>query len=249
LEKKPLQRFQSARDLAFDLEGLSGTPATTAAGIVSAATAEKQPRKWLMPVASGLLLLVAGGVASWFFHRSGSTAPPLYHQLTFERGLIYAARFAPDQRAIYYSASWNGQPIQIYLTRPDGPESRPLNLVNSTLFAISSSELAISLGCKDRYIGNCKGTLATVPISGGAPRQIADGVLSADWTADGNEMAVIREVGGKYRVEFPRDKVIYESVNSLGYLRISPRGNAVAFGEFVSVDGDAGWVVALDKNG
>jgi hypothetical protein len=43
--------------------------------------------------------------------------------------------------------------------------------------------------------------------------------------------------------------VIYESVRSLGYLRISPRADAVAFAEFVSVDGDAGLVVALDRNG
>ena len=249
LEKKPLQRFQSARDLAFDLEGLSGTSATAAAGSVATATPEGHPRKWLMPLASGLLLLIAGGVAGWLFHRGGATAPPLYHQLTFERGLIYAARFAPDQRAIYYSASWNGQPIQLYLTRPDSPESRPLNLVNSTLFAISSSELAISLGCEDRYIGNCQGTLAIVPSSGGAPREIADGVLSADWTADAGEMAVIRQVAGKYRVEFPRGKAIYESSRSLGNLRISPGSDAVAFAEFVSVDGDAGLVIALDRNG
>jgi eukaryotic-like serine/threonine-protein kinase len=249
LEKKPLQRFQSARDLAFDLEGLSGSSATATTGVVATAAPEKHPRKLLIPLASGLLLLIAGAAAGWLLHRGGSTAPPLYHQLTFERGLIYAARFAPDQRAIYYSASWNGQPIQVYLTRPDGPESRPLNLVNSTLFAISSSELAISLGCEDRYIGNCQGTLATVPISGGAPREMADGVLSADWTADGSEMAVIRQVAGKYRVEFPRGKVIYESIRSLGNLRISPRSDAVAFAEFVSVDGDAGLVIALDRNG
>jgi eukaryotic-like serine/threonine-protein kinase len=74
-------------------------------------------------------------------------------------------------------------------------------------------------------------------------------VLSADCTADGSDMAVIREVGGKYRVEFPRGNVLHESAYSLGYLRISPRGNAVAFAEFLSIDGDAGWVVALDKNG
>jgi eukaryotic-like serine/threonine-protein kinase len=74
-------------------------------------------------------------------------------------------------------------------------------------------------------------------------------VLGADWTADGSEMAVIRQVGGKYRVEFPRGKVIYESNHSLGYLRISPRGNAVAFGEFLTSDGDAGWAVAVDRSG
>jgi hypothetical protein len=249
LEKKPQQRFQSARDLAFNLEGISGNTSTSASQIIPA-SAQRQPLKWLVPLAAALLLLIVGAAGSWLFLRgAGSASPPSYHQLTFERGLIYAARFASDGRSIYYSASWNGQPVQLYSTVPDSPESRPLNLINSTLFATSASELAISLGCEDRYIGNCQGTLATVPVSGGSPREIAQDTLSADWTADGNEMAVIRQVGGKYRVEFPRGKVIYESVRSLGYLRISPRANAVAFAEFVSVDGDAGLVVALDRNG
>jgi eukaryotic-like serine/threonine-protein kinase len=251
LEKKPQLRFQSARDLAFDLEGLSGS--TAGSGMHPAdASAEPTPtrRNWLIPLVAGLVLALIAGIAGWFFGvRNSATAPPVYHQLTFERGLVYAARFAPDGRPIYYSAAWKGQPVQIYSTVPDGPESRPLNLVNSTLFATSPSELAISLGCKDRYIGNCEGTLATVPISGGAPRQIAEGVLSADWTADGSDMAVIRQVGGKYRVEFPRGNVIYESVRSLGYLRISPRANAVAFAVFVSPDGDAGSVIAVDRSG
>jgi eukaryotic-like serine/threonine-protein kinase len=247
LEKKPLQRFQSARDLAFDLEGLSGNTSTVTA---SMKVAEGQPRKWIIAGASGLLLLILGGLAGWLFLRgSGSTAPPLYHQLTFERGLIYAARFAPDGRSIYYSASWNGQPVQLYSTVPDSPESRPLNLSNSTLFAVSSSEMAISLGCEDQYIGNCQGTLATVPVSGGSPREIAENVFSADWTADSSEMAVIRRVGEKYRVEFPRGKVIYESDRALGYLRIAPRANAVAFAEFQFRSGDVGWVIVLDPSG
>src|SRR5271155_1984414 len=249
LEKKPQQRFQSARDLAFNLEGISGNTSTSAAQVIPA-SAGKLPRKRLVPLAAGLLLLFVGAAGGWLLFRgAGSTLPPSYHQLTFERGLIYAARFASDGRSIYYSASWNGQPVQLYSTVPDSPESRPLNLINSTLFAASASELAISLGCEDRYIGNCEGTLATVPVSGGSPREIAQDTLSADWTADGSEMAVIRQVGGKYRVEFPRGKVIYESVRSLGYVRISPRADAVAFAEFVSVDGDAGLVVALDRNG
>src|ERR1700677_4390968 len=248
LEKKPLQRFQSARDLAFNLEGVSGI-SSTAAGTVAIAE-KRQPRRPWMLVAASLLLVALVAAGSWMLGRgSGSVALPSYHQLTFERGLVYAARFAPDGRSIYYSANWNGQPVQLYSTVPDSPESRPLNVINSTLFAVSTSEMAISVGCRDRYIGNCQGTLAMVPVSGGSPREIAEDTLSADWTADGSEMAVIRQVAAKYRVEFPRGRTIYESVRSLGYMRISPRANAVAFADFVSVDGDAGLVVALDRNG
>jgi hypothetical protein len=109
--------------------------------------------------------------------------------------------------------------------------------------------LAISAGCKDRYIGLCQGTLGLVPLAGGTPREVADSVLAADWSADGSEMALILEIEGKYRVEFPRGKRLYESTHPLGYLRIASHGNAVAFVEFSSVDGDAGWVIAVDRNG
>jgi len=253
LEKKPLQRFQSARDLAFNLEGLTGVSSTSAtsvsAGAAVAAAEKKTSGKRMMMLAAGALLLGLLGAGSWMLGaRSRSVPPPTYHQLTFERGLVYAARFAPDGPSIYYSASWNGEPVQLYSTQPDTPESRPLNLVNSTLFAVSS-QLAISMGCKDRYIGLCQGTLGLVPPAGGTPREVADGVLAADWSADGSEMALILQVAGKYRVEFPRGKMLYESTHPLGYLRIAPHSNAVAFGEFSSVDGDAGWVLAVDRNG
>jgi eukaryotic-like serine/threonine-protein kinase len=251
LEKKPLQRFQSARDLAFNLEGLSGVSSTSAAaGAAAVATAKKRPRKQVIQLAAGVLLLVLVAAGGWMLgRRMGSAAPLSYHQLTFERGLVYAARFAPDGRSIYYSASWSGQPVQLYSTLPDSPESRPLNLTNSTLFAVSSSELAISVGCKDRYIGICQGTLGLLPVAGGSPREVAEDVLAADWTADGAEMAVIRQAGGKYRVEFPRGKVLYESYHPLGYLRIAPDAKSVAFAEFLTSDGDAGRAIAVDRSG
>ncbi|MGB6477093.1 MAG: serine/threonine-protein kinase [Candidatus Sulfotelmatobacter sp.] len=254
LEKKPLQRFQSARDLAFSLEGLTGVSSTSAtsvsAGAAVAATERKTLGKRIATLAARALLLALVAAGIWMLGaRSRSPSLPTYHQLTFDRGLVYAAHFAPDGRSIYYSASWDGQPVQLYSTLPDAPESRPLNLGNSTLFAVSASQLAISAGCKDRYIGLCQGTLGLVPLAGGTPREVADGVLAADWSADGSEMALILQVEGKYRVEFPRGKTLYESIHPLGYVRIAPRGNGVAFVEFSSVDGDAGWVIAVDRNG
>src|SRR5208282_6078552 len=202
LEKNHLQRFQSARDLAFNLESLSGASsasvASVATGIAGFAittpdreTSKKTSRKLVMTPAGGALLLALVGAGIWMLGARSSLPLPTYHQLTFDRGLVYAARFAPDGRSIYYSAGWNGEPVQLYSTLPDAPESRPLNLGNSTLFAVSASQLAISAGCKDRYIGLCQGTLGLVPLAGGTPREVADGVLAADWSADGNEMALI----------------------------------------------------------
>ena len=203
---------------------------------------------WIQTTATLGLFLAAAGV--WTLGRRSAIAPlPSYHQLTFERGLVYAARFAQDGRSIYYSASWSGQPVQLYSTLPDSPESRSLNLTNSTLFAVSSSELAISVGCNDRYIGICQGTLGLLPVSGGSPREVEEDVLAADWNADGSEMAVIRQANGKNRVEFPRGKMIYESYHPLAYLRIAPDGKSVAFVELATADGDGGSVIAMDRNG
>ncbi len=203
-----------------------------------------------MLAAAGVLLLALVALGSWMLGRLGApTSSPQYHQLTFERGLVYAARFAPDGRSVYYAASWNGGPVQLYTTVSGGPESRALNLLNSTLFAVSPSEMAISIGCKDRYIGLCQGTLGLSPLAGGSAREVADDVMAADWNSDGSQMALIRQVGAKYRVEYPRGKIVYEGDHSLGYLRISPRGDAVAFAEFHAVDGDAGSVVAVDRDG
>jgi hypothetical protein len=254
LEKKPLQRFQSARDLAFNLEGLSGSTSMSAASAaVTAAAPEtktEKSRRWLVPAAAlGLLLLLAGGAVGWLLHRGGSGAVPTFRQLTFDRGLLYSARFGTDGRTIYYSASWNGEPLQIYSTDPDSPESRPLNLLNSSLLAVSRSEMAISQGCHDRFIGACQGTLATVPLAGGAPRALAEDALAADWAADGSEMALVRQTNGKYRVEYPRGTVILESEHWLDYMRISPDGKHVAVAEMVSIDGDAGKVTVVDRSG
>jgi serine/threonine protein kinase len=147
LYKNPLQRFQSARDLAFNLEVLSGTPSTSSATSTArfaAATAKesekKASRKGVMMLAAGAIVLALVAAGSWMLGARSSSLPlPTFHQLTFDRGLVYTARFAPDGRSIYYSASWNGEPVQLYSTLPDAPESRPLNLGNSTLFAVSAS--------------------------------------------------------------------------------------------------------------
>jgi|HubBroStandDraft_1064217.scaffolds.fasta_scaffold05146_6 Tol biopolymer transport system component/predicted Ser/Thr protein kinase len=247
LQKNPEERFQSARDIRLELQWIAENPiAETKPGQAPAANRSLS----LLPWALAGALAIATSAGAWLYHRNvGSAAIPTYKQLTFERGFVYAARFAPDGRSVVYSASWDGQPLQIYSTDPGSPESRALNLLNSTLFAASAKDLAISIGCRDRYIGDCQGTLALVPISGGAPRELAEEVVAADWTSDGSEMAIVRHTEGKYRVEYPRGKVIYESHKPLGFVRIAPDGKSLAIAQSVGEWGDAGRLFVLDANG
>jgi Tol biopolymer transport system component len=254
LNKDPKQRLRDIGEarIAFE-EILAGpkageVPATTQAAGPGAAA---WPRgKWLAAVALALTLACFVAVGGWLLGRKAAvSAPPEFHQLTFDSGLIYSARFAADGQAIYYSAGWNGLPVQLYATQPNGPESRSLGLENSTLFAVSPSQLAISIGCKDVFIGDCSGTLAVMPVSGGAPRELAENVISADWGADGNELAAIRQVGEKCQVEFPLGKVIYQSSSWLDFLRVAPHGDAVAFVSYSAWEGDVGKVVVLNRGG
>jgi Tol biopolymer transport system component len=212
--------------------------------------AEWPRRKWLAALAVTVMLVALAVAGGWLLGRKGAVSePPEFHQLTFDSGLIYSARFASEGNTIYYSAGWNGLPVQLYATHPNGPESRPLGLENSALFAVSPSQMAISIGCKDVFIGDCSGTLAIMPVSGGAPRQVAENVISADWGVDGNELAAIRQDGQKFQVEFPLGKVIYQSASWLDFLRVSPQGDAVAFVAYSALGGDVGKVVVLNRGG
>ncbi len=70
-------------------------------------------------------------------------------------------------------------------------------------------------------------------LSGGAPREIQEGVRQADWSPDGSQLAaIIREVGGKDRpLEYPIGHVLREVSGSLSDVRFSPNGDRIAFFE------------------
>ena len=114
----------------------------------------------------------------------------IFHWLTFRRGTIWAARFAPDGQTVVYGAAWEGKPIELFTTRPNNSESRPLGLTNSDVLAISSAgDVALSLN--SRSIGSFvnSGTLARMPLAGGAPREVLEDVQIADWAPNGKDLA------------------------------------------------------------
>jgi eukaryotic-like serine/threonine-protein kinase len=249
LEKKPEDRFQSARDLAFDLESLSSISASkTPSGIVLAAA--PAPRRWRAPIAiaaAGVVLCTGGGYVAGV--RLTRTPPPSFHQLTFRRGGISAARFAPDGQTIVYGASWGGQPVELFSTRADSPESRALGQPATDILAISpSGEMAISQGRRSPAPFIYSGTLARAPLAGGAAREVLENVQQADWTPDGTKLAILRKIAGRTRLECPTGKVLYESAGWISHPRVSPKGDAVAFLDHPLLGDDGGSVdlVTLD---
>lgn len=248
LEKSPEQRFQSASDLAFNLEAVSG--------ISSASQAQKaiplepsRKGKWL---AIAALVLLASYPAVYFLgKRSANPEAPTFQRLVFRRGTITTARFTPDGPTIIYGAAYGGNPLQLFSTRPDSPESRSLGLPEKDeLFAISpSGELAVSLNNEFARPFLRAGTLARMPLAGGAPREVLDKVEWADWSTDGKQLAVVHQVGRKTVLEYPIGKSLYETDGWIGDPRVSRKGDAIAFLDHPLVGDDEGSVAVVDLSG
>jgi Tol biopolymer transport system component len=222
LEKSPHQRFQSAIDVAFDLETVALAPEARPS------TGRRQAKRWQLAAAAVMAVFAIVGVGSLLRARQAShRRPASFRRLTFQRGIVGAARFAPDGQTIVYSAAWNGRPSELFATRIEGAESRPLGLGPATLYSISSKdEMAITLRPIAAY---SSGTLARASLAGGAPREILEGVEWADWSPDGARLAVVRNVDGKRRLEFPIGKVLFETTTGIGCPRIAPAGDRIAF--------------------
>ena len=250
LEKNPAERFQSARDVAFNLEALTDVSSSTRGG-VRAIPDEPAARRWLWPLLGGVLVL-ASWAGIYRLARRGAVAPtnPTFHEVTFRNGTIWAARFAPDGQTVVYGAAWEGQPQKIFSTRFDSSDSRPVDLPPSQILSISSKgEMAISLHPTSYAAFGQTGTLARASLAGGAPREVIDKVLWADWTPDGQSLAVIRERPVRLsHLEFPSGNVIYEPRGWVSHVRFSPSGEFLAIADHVPT-GDDGRVVIVDARG
>ena len=230
LEKNPHERFQSARDLAFDLEQIS--PASASASTLASAPAPARARapRWLVPALGAVALLSLGAAAGAFWPRHIDAAgEPGFTRLTFRRGPVLSARFAPDGKTVVYGAAWDGDVTETYLVTRDSPESRALGIPRSDVFAVSSSgELALAI--RKGYPFPPEGaTLARMPLLGGAaPRETKDHVEYADWGPDGS-LAVTLDTGVGDRLEYPVGKMLYETPGPIHQIRVSPDGTLVAF--------------------
>jgi eukaryotic-like serine/threonine-protein kinase len=254
LEKHPTQRFQSAGDLAFDLEALTEVSAASKSSAQAVQQARSAGLRRRVPVVAGVIALAAATLAAgwWLGRGSGAIPPPEYQQITFRTGSIGNARFTPDG-SIVYSASWDGGDNQMYMARTDENGSRELGLKDAELLSISKNgELAIRLNTAF-YGGYARtGTLARVPLSGGTPREVLDNVQDAEWATNGDSMAVVRFVpeNHHWRLEYPVGHVLLDTINWISHPNISPDGKWIAFADHENPGGDdEGSVAVIDMQG
>jgi Tol biopolymer transport system component len=240
LQKDSPRRLRDIGDARIEIEEALAAPAIAE----PSAPAKGIRVRWRGILAWGVASLLLAGMAIGFLLPSRQAPePPVYHEVTFRRGTIRSARFAPDGKTIIYTASFEGHALQTYWMRTESPESTALPFPNSTLHAVSSSgELAIGL----RRGSTVTQTVAA--LAGGAPREILDGIADLDWAPDSENLAVAHPVGDRARIEFPVGNVLYDPGPGVGLrdVRFSPQGDLIAF---VENDPIGNSICVVDRSG
>jgi serine/threonine protein kinase len=249
LEKQPEQRFQSAKDLAFALEALSGTTSKSVANAAITSETAKSRESLALAAAIGVFGLIAGAAIAWFAHPR--TAPvPTFLRSSFDQGEVLEARFAPDGKTIVYSAQLNAKPPDTYIIREDYPESVSAGLRGAVVVSVSrQGQLAVLT--KPRYFAHTHwfGTLATTPMGGTAPREILENVFDADWAPNGTDLAIIDHDQKNWRLQYPLGKILLEGANWISDVRVSPDGDHLAFFRHPPNVDDRGDVLLMDRSG
>jgi len=237
LRKEPERRWQTMADVKVALEELRDE--VDASGIAPVqprrTAARPAPRRAARWMAIGALAALALALlpAAYFAPRFLRAEPPSFQRLTFRRGDVTSAKFAPGG-AVVYTAEWDGAPSSFFSVIPGNREGRPLQLPPGRVMSVSASgEMAVLLG------SGPAGTLARVPFGGGAPREILENVYHADWGPDGESLAIVRKVGGNYRLEYPVGNTLYQTEGRpQAYARVSRDGKLVAFFDYDAEVGD-----------
>jgi eukaryotic-like serine/threonine-protein kinase len=235
-------------------EGTAATPGAPAPGHAL----PPANNHWMVTIGAVAIALAVGFVVAWVSPReeSGATSaavakPPTWTQLSFGRTRIGGARFAPGGKTFVYSVTDQTGQMALYRGEAGNALGRPLGVVDADLLGISHlGEMLVLLGPRPSTELEWSGTLATVPLAGGAPRELLADVMSADVGPDGRTLAVARRNSERRWIEFPLGRTLIESRTGwYADLRVSPRGDLIAFVEHPARGDDRGTLKVIGADG
>ncbi|MFL6259785.1 MAG: protein kinase domain-containing protein [Thermoanaerobaculia bacterium] len=261
LAKNPADRYQHVDEIPVDLRAVrktSGSATSAMATTLAAPAAVMAParpptrRRGRTAVLLAVALLAIAGAALWtgrFLTQRSLPRHPSFRYFDAGSSVVRHARFTPDGQSFVYDATSGAEPTRIFLARSNDPVSMPATLQTAVLLSVSATGEAAILVQEDPAVPDFfPGTLARVPLLGGGRRKILREVLSADWSPDGSDLAILRQAGSVCRLEFPIGRVLQE-MSDAGELRFAPDGKRIAFLDRPVEEDDRGSVAVVDLQG
>ncbi|HMA17248.1 MAG TPA: hypothetical protein VKS03_02320, partial [Thermoanaerobaculia bacterium] len=224
LEKNPNERFQSARDLAFDLQSLTTSVGSTAIAIPTPAVSR---RRVFSAVLAALAVIVAAGLGRWTARTPSAEtkiAPGHFAALTDQPGVERAPAVAPDGRSFVYVGGPSDNE-DVFVQRVGG--RNPTNLTadspgrdEAPAFSPDGEQIAFR---SEREGGG----LFVMGATGESVRRVTDFGFDPSWSPDGAELAVATEP-----VRDPTTRATVSEIwavdVSTGKRRLVSRGDGVA---------------------
>jgi serine/threonine protein kinase/Tol biopolymer transport system component len=203
LEKNPNERFQTARDVAFALESLSGSAGVSSgpAPVPIPVRSRRPLSTWVAASATGIVLLAAG----WFGGRAlvPPAAPGTATWLALAAPHGRFSRFpapaiSPDGTQVTFWAPDERDRVMLWLRRFDLPDARPLPGTesngdsNQAFWAPDGKALAFF----------ADGKLKRTSLDGGAPQTLADATTprGGSWSREGRILFSPVSAGGVYTI-------------------------------------------------
>ena len=199
LEKNPEERFQSARDLSFALQALSGSaPSVSSRAALDAAAPDRRDgtrarRPWLAVALVALAALAVGLAAGVSFPRRPSIDLDTYRFTPFavDPGANKLPTWSPDGRSLAYVS---GSTLLVRSLDADSPTTVAREIVGSV-----ASIFWFPDGARLGYLVTNVGVYA-VSLAGGAPELLQRGLIdAAALSPDGNTLALwtVHNIGGQ----------------------------------------------------
>ncbi|MGC2636387.1 MAG: protein kinase [Acidobacteriaceae bacterium] len=182
LDKDPAQRFQSASDMAFALEALSDPAVASISGRSRTRNQNSTPRRLLLLAAAIVVIAALGFLVHLAAQPASAPTVSNYVQLTHDG--LQKTLIGTDGARLYLSLTTSAVNNLAVLDLADHEETRialPASDMQPVTVSPDGSAVLVIQGQGFPF----RGAFWSVPVVGGSPRRLADGVgTTGAWSGD-----------------------------------------------------------------